>query len=89
MNMMYSDIQRTEWILLALGTGLTLVFIIILSHLEGARPRPHQAKQLAAMRPDWRLVGLALPWVIILLSAGSLVLGLLYFFYRMKNPPNW
>ena len=86
---MYLEMLTDEWILLALGMGVVLVFIIFLSHLEGARPRPKSSPELAVLPPGWKLAWLSLPWLITLLIAGSAVFGLMYYYYRMMHPPTW
>ena len=86
---MYLDVMTNQWIIVALGLGLVLVLIIFLAHIEGARPRPTESPEIRELGAGWLAALRSIPWVITLVTLASVVLGLMYYFYRVVYPPIW
>ena len=86
--MLNLNVLQNQEILLALGAGVVMTLMIILAYMEIWRPRQEETHEA----PKQNLVIWFLsyvPWIVVLITAGGGIWGLLYAIDKVIHPPNW
>lgn len=86
------EIYREHWMFLAVGTGLVLMLVIVLTYVAVWRTRRAEKEvQVPITNARNFLIWFqrAFPWALILTLAGTWALALIYPFLKAVNPPNW
>jgi hypothetical protein len=84
-------VLQNRQVILALGTGLLLVLAFFLSYLpmkRVRRPEPYQSEESPGPF-TWRQVWSYIPWILILVYAGTLVYSILDLTWKSMHPPNY
>jgi hypothetical protein len=84
------DVLQTQWVIVALGIGITLALALV-AGLSAMR-RPRDEARLKAIGDhggsSWAQVFGAIPWVLWLTFFGMAAYGVAALFYYMMYPPN-
>jgi hypothetical protein len=78
-------------VILTIGAGLILVLAFFLSYLPMKRPRDPGTYQLdQSPRPStWREAWSYVPWILILVYAGTFVYSVIDMMWSSAHPPNY
>jgi hypothetical protein len=84
-------VLQNRQVILTLGTGLLLVLAFFLSYLPMKRARHPERYQLEETPGPftWREVWSSIPWMLILVYAGTLFYSVLDLMWKSMHPPNY
>jgi hypothetical protein len=84
------DILQAQWLTLAIGIGIVLTLALVASLMAIWKPRRDaNLKQIGDYGgSSLREVFSAIPWIIWLTYAGSIIYGIIAFIFYMIQPPN-
>jgi len=86
--MFYLSFWQDTVILAMLGAGTLLTLAIVLTYMDLWRPRAGTADDAPPEpRTIWFLSYVS--WVLVAISAGAGIWGLLYALDKIAHPPNW
>ncbi len=92
--MLNLNVEHSQWLIIAMLGGIFFVLIIIVTYLDMWKPRneeefnwkPDEEKSIKEkIITIWR----AIPWILKITYALSIIFSLVYGIYRIINPPNW
>jgi hypothetical protein len=84
------DVLQGQWLILALGLGLGVLFACILLFMALWRPREDAAAEgvpAPSSVPSW--LRSFMPAVLVLLALGLAAFAVVYVVSAMRRPPNW
>jgi hypothetical protein len=89
--MLNLSVLQNRQMILTLGTGLLLVLAFFLSYLPMKRAR-HPDRYQSEVMPGpstWREVWGYIPWMLVLVYAGTLVYSVIDLLWKSMHPPNY
>lgn len=83
--MLRLNLLQNQWLFLALLGGLAVMALVMLAYIAVWRRRDvsEQASH------EYGVGRFYLPWVLIVIIAGTTIWGLVYTYMAVRNPPNW
>ena len=78
-----------QWLALAIGGGIILLFLTILLYLAIWRPREKLQAERSQEESGWSHVWRHTPLILILTYVISVIYAVAFSFYVSSHPPNW
>ena len=93
MPMLMRNLLQDQWLMLAVGGGLVLILLVVLSYLAWWRPRVEpdvSAEGESTPLPGFLAHGVAIcPWILLFTYVATIIYGVIYTIAKAVNPPNW
>ena len=87
------SVLQSQWLILAMFSGVALVLATVLTYMMIWRPRKDNDRAVAESGYEnystMRWYFSFMPWVLTLTFAGVIVFAIVYALMKIANPPNW
>ncbi|HEX2866268.1 MAG TPA: hypothetical protein VHO03_04455 [Ignavibacteriales bacterium] len=86
--MIHYQILKDLWAILAVLTGVAVLFFTVLNYFDMWRPRMSEYKKVNE-KGKWILFWRTVPWLLKLSYIVLFIWAIAYGLYLVYNPPNW
>ena len=84
------DVLQNQWLILALGGGVAVLFCVVLLFLALWRPRETAPSEGTVQRPSvFGWLRSFMPWLLVLVALALAAFMAVYVAGAVRRPPNW
>jgi len=87
--MIHYQILKNLWAIIAVLTGLVVLFLTILTYFDMWRPRSREVDRKEEEGSSWLLLWRTLPWMLKISYFVLIIWAIAYGLYLVYNSPNW